>query len=370
MPRRTHNQPVLDRRELNRALLARQSLLERVRRPADEIIEHLVGMQAQLPNNPYVALWSRMSAFDPNELASLIENRRAVRIALMRSTIHLVTAADCLRLRPVVQRAIDRMFSPGSGWSTALDGVDVGELLAEGRRLIDGEPRGHTDLGRLLARRWPSHDPHALAMAIRAAVPCIQVPPRGVWGKAGRPLVTSAESWLGRPLDGDPSVDEVVLRYLRAFGPASAADFRRWSGLSGHTDAFERLRPKLLGLRDESGRELFDLEDAPRPDPDVPAPVRFLPDYDNVMLAHADRSRIVSRAALDRGTIGKPTFTVDGFVAGTWKLHRKKDAAAVTLTSFTKLSGRDRADVLQEAHAMLEFVASDARARSVSEELR
>lgn len=325
-------------------------------------------MQAQLPSNPYIALWSRLNAFDPSELAAMVEGRRAVRIVLMRSTIHLVTAADCVTLRPVVQPAIDRMFSPGSNWSAALDGIEVDELLAEGRRLVDAEPRGHTDLGRLLAKRWPSHDPHALALAIRAGVPLVQVPPRGVWGKAGRPLVTSAEAWLGRPLDSNPSVDEVVVRYIRAFGPAAAADFRRWSGLSGHAAAFERLRPRLVAFRDEAGRELFDLESAPRPGPDVPAPVRFLPEYDNVMLSHADRSRIVSRAALDRGAIGKPTFTVDGFVAGTWTLRRVKNEATMTVAPFGKLSRRDRSAVLEEAREMLDVVASGLRTRRVIEE--
>ena len=349
----------LDRRALNRALLARQLLLEREARSVADVLEHLVGMQAQLPNNPYVALWSRLRDFSPDELSSMIEERRAVRIALMRSTIHLVTADDCLALRPVVQSAIDRMFSPGSTWITALDGVDVDELLAVGRRIIDEQPRGHTELGKLLAQRWPTHDAHALAMAIRAGVPLVQVPPRGVWGKAGRPLVTSAEAWLGRPLGAEARVDDVILRYLGAFGPAGAADFRRWSGLTGRADAFKRLRPELVTFRDANGKELFDLPNAPRPEADVPAPVRFLPEYDNVSLSHADRSRIISREDVERGTIGKPFFLVDGFVAGTWAVQRSTGHATLTVSPFVKLKKVDKAAVMDEAASLVAFLAPD-----------
>jgi hypothetical protein len=181
-------------------LLSRQAL------PAKEAIEHLVGMQAQAPNPPYVGLWTRLEGFHPDQLARLILERRAVRVALMRNTVHLVSARDCLALRPLVQPVIDRGLHANRANREGLEGVDTEELSAAGRALLEEGPRTAKELGVLLRERWPERDPASLARAVRHLVPLVQVPPRGVWGKSGPAAHTTAEAWLGRSLDSDPSL--------------------------------------------------------------------------------------------------------------------------------------------------------------------
>jgi hypothetical protein len=274
---------VLSLRALNRALLSRQMLLRRVALPevgprADrvvETVEHLAGLQAQAPFPPYYGLWSRLAGFRPDDLGELILSRRVVRIALMRGTIHLVSARDCLLLRPLVQPVLDRAMTTTYG--RQLSGVDTGALAAAGRVHVEEKPRTFSELGALLHEQWPDHTPAALAQGVRALVPLVQVPPRAVWGAAGQPAHTSAESWLGRQMDASRSLETLVTRYLAAFGPATVMDMQAWSGLTRLREVVERLRPRLRTFRDEHGAELFDLADAPRPGPDVPA--RTLPGH-------------------------------------------------------------------------------------------
>src|SRR5919202_38429 len=272
---------VLTLRELNRATLERQMLLRRWKLSAAETIEHLVGMQAQAPNPPYVGLWTRLAGFHPNELARLITERHAVRIALMRNTVHLVSACDCLKLRPLLQPILDRGVYANRTHRAGIEGVDIEALIAAGRALLEERPRTAKELGELLKERWPERDAASLARTIRHLVPLVQVPPRGVWGKSGQATHTTVEAWLGRPLDPDPSLEEMVVRYLGAFGPATVKDVQTWSGLTRLGEVTDRLRSHLRAFRDEQGKELFDLPDAPRPDPDTPAPPRFLPQFDN-----------------------------------------------------------------------------------------
>jgi hypothetical protein len=357
---------LLSQRGLNRALLARQLLLRRERRSALDVVEQLVGLQAQEPLDPYIALWTRLDGFDPQELAAALLDRRAVRIALQRSTIHLVTAADALALRPAVQVVHERGLNGSFG--RALEGLDRAELAAAGRALIDERPRTLGEVGKLLAEPRPGRDPLALAMAVRTSVPVVQPPPRGVWGKGARAVHATVEQWLGRPVGPAIAPDDLVLRYLAAFGPASVKDAQVWSGLTRLRDAFERLRPRLLAFRDEHGAELFDLPDAPRPDPDTPAPPRFLPQFDNVLLSHADRSRI---AAPD---IGERIYRqhghwspllVDGLLRATWKLTRERGAAILAIELGDPLSGPERAAVEDEGERLLEFSAPAAKRREL-----
>jgi hypothetical protein len=352
---------VLGMRALNRATLERQMMLRRRTLSAEEAIEHLVGLQAQAPNPPYVGLWTRLEGFHPDQLARLILERRAVRVALMRNTVHLVSARDCLKLRPLVQPVIDRGLYANRANRAGVEGVDVEALSAAGRALLEKRPRTAGELGVLLRERWPESDPASLARAVRHLVPLVQVPPRGVWGMSGQTTHTTAEAWLGRPLDPDPSPEEMVVRYLGAFGPAGVKDAQTWSGLTRLGEVVDRLRPRLSTFRDERGRELFDLPDAPRPDPDTPAPPRFLPEFDNLILSHADRTRVIAddyrKTIASRNGMVPATFLVDGFVRGTWKTQRTRGKATLVIEPFEALSGNDRDALAEEGERLLRFMA-------------
>jgi hypothetical protein len=355
--------PVLTERALNRALLDRQMLLERSSRPVADAVRHLVGLQAQAPWSPYHALWSRLDPFDPHELGAMLTDRRAVRIAIMRSTVHLVTAEDCRFLRPLHAAFLERALLT-STWRTGLDDLDLGAVVAAGRALVEEQPLTFRELGVRLVERWPERDPATLAQAVRALAPLVQLPPRAVWGRTGQVIVTTAEHWLGAPLDESAALDEMVLRYLAAFGPASVMDVQAWSGLTRLKEVTDRLGDRVRRFRNEAGRELLDLPDAPRPEPDTPAPVRFLPDYDNVVLSHADRSRIVDddvRRRVQRVDQVLPgTVLVDGRVAAMWSVDRAKGAAALVVTPLRPLTGTERTAVGDQGAGLLAFTAAEA----------
>jgi hypothetical protein len=352
---------VLGPRELNRATLERQMLLRRRKLSAVEAIERLVGMQAQAPAPPYVGLWTRLEDFHPDELARLILERRAVRIALMRNTVHLVTVRDCLALHPLMQPVFDRTLYATRANRAHLEGVDTEALAAAGRALLEERPRTAKELGELLQEQWPGRDPASLARAIRHLLPLVQVPPRGVWGKSGAATHTTAEAWLGRPLDPASSLEETVLRYLGAFGPATVKDVQTWSGLTRLGEVIERLRPRLLTFRDERGKELFDLPEALRPDPDTPAPPRFLPEFDNLILSHADRIRVIAdeyrKVMASKNGMVPATFLVDGFVRGTWKKERSRGRATLMIEPFEPLAEEDRDALAEEGERLIRFVA-------------
>ncbi len=357
---------LLDRRALNRATLARQLLLERARLPAVAALERLAGMQAQAPHAPYVGLWSRLEDFRAAELAELITGRLAVRAPLMRATLHLVTDRDFLRLRPVLQPVLERSFA-GSPFDIA--GIDRQALLEAGRALLDKRPRTRPELGTALGERWPDRDAASLAQAITYLVPVVQVPPRGVWGSGGAARWTTAETWLDHPAAPGASREDVVLRYLAAFGPATIRDVQTWSGLTRLAEVIDRLRPKLRTFRDERGCELFDLPDAPRPDPVAPAWPRFLPEYDNLLLSHADRSRFIpggERVPLPPGLGARTgTLLVDGFVRATWTIRRRGPCAVLQIEGFDRLH-RHREAIREEGARLLGFAAADAGDHDVS----
>jgi hypothetical protein len=355
---------VLDRRALNRALLERQLLLGRHEVSAFEAVEHLVGLQAQAPDPPYIGLWTRLAGFRSGELSRMIVDRRAVRVALMRNTVHLVTAEDCLKLRPLVQSTIGRNLYTGNAQRAAVKQIDAAELVTAGRAVLEERPLTAKELGGLLRERWPEQDPAALARAIRNLVPLVQVPPRGVWGESGPAAHTTIEAWLGRQLDSNPSRDEMVMRYLGAFGPASVKDAQTWSGLTRLREDFERLRSRLRIFHDQNGTELFDLPDGPRPDPDVPAPVRLVAAFDNLILSHADRSRVIAarhrKALASKNGMVPATFLVDGFVSGTWKVVRDRREATLWISPFERLSKEDREALAEEGERLLTFVTDGA----------
>ena len=349
MTKTTATAPVLGTRALNRATLDRQLLLRRAALSAKDAVGHLLGLQAQNVRPPYYALAARLDGFTPEELSGLMAGREVVRIVTMRSTIHTHTADDCLTLRPLVQAARDRELT---NFRKGLEGVDLDRLAVLARELVESEPRTMKQLREALLVEWPDADPQSLAIAARCKLPLVQVTPRGVWGRSGQVALTTAEHWLGRPAEPAPAPDATVLRYLAAFGPASVRDMQTWAGLTRLRDAFERLRPRLATFRDENGVELFDLPDAPRPDADTPAPPRFLPEFDNLLLSHADRTRVVPREHRGRSWQGNQaycTLLVDGFLAGVWRLEED----ALVVEPFGPLTKAHRDEVLAEGERML-----------------
>ncbi|MFG2006681.1 winged helix DNA-binding domain-containing protein [Spirillospora sp. NPDC048911] len=358
---------VLDRRSLNRALLARQLLLDRHELPALDAIEHLVGMQAQAPTPPYIGLWSRITGFRFDELATLLTERAAVRMVLMRGTLHLVSARDALALRPLTQAVMDRAIRTGGG-GRDLTGIDVPAVEAAGRELLK-EPRTDKEMRALLADRFPGKDPELLNWAARTVIPLVQIPPRGLWGKSGLATHTTLETWLGRSPDPEPSLERMVLRYLAAFGPATVQDAQHWSGLTGLGEVVGRLAPQLVTFTDENGKVLYDLPDAPRPDPGTPAPVRFVPDFDNLTLSHSDRARIVSEEHRKRlftiNGIIRAAVLVDGFVHGMWKHEKKRGVATVRIELFEPASPSDRTAMVEEAQRLLAAAYPEAKSYDV-----
>ncbi|MDQ0958263.1 hypothetical protein QFZ66_002141 [Streptomyces sp. B4I13] len=341
--------PVLDARALNRATLARQLLLSPAELSAKAAVEHLLGLQAQNVKPPYYALAARLEGFAPEQLSGLMADREVVRIVSMRSTIHTHTADDCLTLRPLVQPARERELT---NFRKGLVGVDLDRLAVLARKLVEDEPRTMGQLREALTVEWPDADPASLAVAARCRLPLVQVTPRGLWGRSGQVALTTAEHWLGRPAEQAPAVDAVVLRYLAAFGPASVKDMQTWAGLTRLREAFERLRPQLSVFRDEHGAELFDLPEAPRPDPETPAPPRFLAEFDNLLLSHADRGRVIPPEYWGRSWQGNQaycTLLVDGFLAGVWRLERD----ALVVEPFGRLTGAQKHDVLAEGERVL-----------------
>jgi hypothetical protein len=358
---------VLSNRALNRALLARQWLLRRVERRVPAALKHLVGLQAQSTSPPYVALWSRLARFAPEELSRLLTSRRAVRLALLRSTIHLVTARDCLALRPVLQPALERGLA-ASPFGRRLARIDRDALVAAGRALLEDGPLTTAELGAALAKRWRGVDAEAIGNGLRTFLALVQVPPRGVWGQGGAPRCTTAEAWLGRPLARATEPDALALRYLAAFGPATPADFQAWSGLPGAVEIVARVRPRLRVFVDERGRALYDVARGPLPEPDTPAPPRFLPEYDNAFLSHADRARIVVAEDLPRMRAGNgflAPFLVDGFVRGTWRIARAGDTATLVLRPTRRLAAAERVALEAEGERLLAFMAAGARSHDV-----
>jgi hypothetical protein len=358
---------MLTRRDLNRALLARQLLLERSPLGPLEAIEHLMGLPAQAPNPPYLGLWTRLRRFQIEDLSALLTSRAAVRTALMRATPHLVSARDATDIRPLLQAVQDRHLGPLG--RERLRGADPGRVAAAGRALVEERPRTIKEFGAELSARWPDAEPAALGAAVRAGVPLVQVPPHGLWGAVGQPAYTSAEHWLGAGGGPGTTLDDLVLRYLAAFGPATVQDVQAWSGLSGLREVTDRLGDRLVAYRDEDGAELLDLPDAPLPHLDTPAPVRYVADFDAIVVSHDDTRRIMDDRDR-RDVFGVPgvipgTVLVDGFVRAIWKITRRKGAATLVVRPLFQIPTRDVHDLTEEGERLLAFAAPDAVHRDV-----
>ncbi|MFF8807293.1 winged helix DNA-binding domain-containing protein [Streptomyces omiyaensis] len=361
---------VLDARALGRAALARQFLLDRTDAPAHDVVAHLCGLQAQEPQEPFTGLWSRIRDFRPGALDELLTGRRVVRTHLMRRTVHLVTAEDALAWRARHGTMLQgRVLTT---YRAELAGVDPEELAAAGRAVMaDGAPRTMAELVEAVADRWPGPPRRALGeLLVAGVIPMVQLPPRGLWGARAGVRNQTLAAWLGRevpPLpedDTDPVGRTLVRRYLAAHGPASSADLRAWCGLTGLPAAVKAVRDELVSFRDERGRELLDLPDAPRPDPGTPAPVRFLPAFDNAILGYQDRSRIIDDAHRGLSVAGERVVLVDGRVSATWTLRE----SVLAVTPLRPLTRAERADVTGEGAALASFLTDRASDRVRVEE--
>jgi Winged helix DNA-binding domain len=361
---------VLSARALNRTLLQRQHLLERTSLTPLEMTEHLLGLQAQEPLPPYLSLWSRLRDFDPERLSQALEDRAAVRLLLMRGTIHLVTPADAVNLRSFVQPMLDKMTRTSQTSRPAAD-VPRELLAAAARAAFDGGPLPVRRLGELLAKEFPDVPPTALASTAREMLPLVQVPPRGRWGRSGGVVYELLDTWLGKvphapglreptpPTDDPADPAEVVRRYLRAFGPATPADLTTWSGLTGMRPVFVAMKDELRSYRSADGRELFDLVDLPIADGDAEAPLRLLGRYDNVWLSHDRRDRVTpdpdkrKRWMGVNGGVGCTVF-VDGALEGLW---RQTASGRVELELFRKLNRTEQQQLDDEVAALEAFLA-------------
>lgn len=339
---------VLTQRELNRALLARQLLLERSHLSIPRALERMAGIQDQYAPNAYIRLWSCLEGFRRDDLTRALERRSVVQATLMRSTIHVVSKRDYWPLAVGI-RAAQRDWwlrvqrpKPSERELEVLAGR-LSELMADG-------PRRQGELVEAGGRRWGMVGPW---------LDLVRVPPSGTWEQRRAHLFQTAERWVG-PEDVEPeeALTHVVRRYLGGFGPARAADIAKWSGVKARdlAPALERL--ELRRFRDEEGGELLDLPRAPLPDPETPAPVRFLPTWDAVLLVHARRTGVLPERyrplVFDDGNPPSvPTFLVDGEVAGTWKF----DGARVRVSPFGRLGASARCEVDEEADRLAAFHA-------------
>jgi len=312
---------VLTDRALNRTLWLRQHLAEPAVADPVDMVRHLVGLQAQEGRSPYLSLRARIRGFEPMALSEAIADRRLARFLTLRGTVHVLTPDDAVMLRPWVQPALGRI-SRSNNLSRPARDIGDDELEAAVRKILAGGPRPVAELGRLLAEAFPGIPEGALRNAARERVPLVQLPPRGLWKQAGGVVYDLVDRWLDQPL-AEPDPGALVRRYLRAFGPATSADMTKWSSVTGLGRVFAEMADELVMHEAEDGRLLHDLPDAPLADADLDLPVRLLGPYDNLWLAHANRSRITGPTALKQwmgsnGASGGTVF-VDGFLAGTWR---------------------------------------------------
>lgn len=308
-------------RQLNRTLLHRQGLLERTTATVPEMVRHLVGLQAQDPLPPYLSLHARLADLDPYDVTRGLERRSLVRILTMRGTIHLLTPEDALALSAWTRPVHDREGSRSVNVRPAahLDRADFAAAVAE---VLEDGPLPLKRLGETLAVPFPEVAPTALVARARVATSLVQVPPRGAWKQSGGVVYQLVDRWLGgAPVQ--PDAQQIVRRYLRAFGPATPADVTTWSGVTGLA-AVLRAMGDLVVLEDSEGRRLYDVPDSELVDADAPAPVRLLGAYDNLWLSHAGRDRVTDPGKRrhwmgPNGGVGNTLF-VDGMLEGLWRL--------------------------------------------------
>ncbi|MFE2936277.1 winged helix DNA-binding domain-containing protein [Streptomyces sp. NPDC059278] len=352
---------ILTQRDLNRATLARQHLLQREDCTALDAVSHLAGLQAQAPQKPFTGLWSRIKAFTPADLDDLVTGRQVVRTHLMRRTVHLVTATDALAWRARHDAMLRQRVL--ATYRSELAGIDLDELSTAGRAVMaDDRPRAMGELVDALRDRWPTPPRRVLGeLLVAALIPMAQLPPRGLWKETAGVHNLPLSTWLHQPIrplpadPDDPIGQRLVLRYLAAYGPATTADIRMWSGLAGLPTAVKVLRGDLITFRDERGRLLLDIPGAPRPHPDTPAPIRFLPAFDNATLGYQDRSRIIDDLHLGLSVAGQRAVLIDGRVAATWTTGDRR----LTISPLRGLTRSEEQELEAEGQKLATFMDQD-----------
>lgn len=358
----------LTNRQLNRATLARQMLLERSDTGIADAVGFLGGLQAQQSNDPYIALWSRLKGFTQEQLTALIVERTLARATTMRGTLHLHTADDLIGVRALVGDFLKGMWN--SNFRKRFGSEDEKKVLRAGVKLLDAKaPMTAGALGKALREKFPTAEAQSLAVLLQVSETLVQVPPTRLWGNGSAPLLTRLENWLPPPYQRPLSRIDLVRRYLRAFGPASVNDMQIWCRLTKLGAEFENLKDELVTFVGEDGRTLYDYADAPRPDADTPAPVRFLPLYDNVYLGYDNRRRMLAEGDAKRDNLllaqFKPAVLVDGIISAAWSVETRKGAARLVVEPYRKLRKADLRDLEREGLAFLTFMAPDAGGRDV-----
>jgi hypothetical protein len=356
---------ILTLRHLNRATLARQMLLARGRTSILGATQQLLALQAQVARPPFVALWSRVEGLEREDVVKALLDKRLVRGTSLRGTLHVMTASDFVRFRETLQVALDRNLKI---LGVRINGVELDPVLTLAAKFFR-EPRTFDAFRDQLAEKFPKDDIRAMAYAARLQVPLLQVPTSATWGFPTQADFMTADAWLGKPKKGSAAnAEEFVLRYLAAYGPATAADAQAWSGLPALKPTFEALRARLVTFRGERGGELFDLPDAPRPPVDAPAPVRLLPEWDSVIVTRTDARLLPPQhrsAVFQPGLRTLPTVLVDGTVAGIWKIERRRAAASLIVSLFASQPTKARREIAGEAEALLAFAEPDATTRQI-----
>jgi hypothetical protein len=350
----------LNERELGRATLARQGLLERSASTPTAMIEQVLGLQAQEPKPPFIGLWSRIEGFQADDLLAALREGDIVRATLMRATLHLWSAEDYRTLRRALQPALDDAMA---GILKARgEGVVVADTLAAARKLLArGNKMTFNEIRDALREQFPDVDHRALGYVTRTGLPLAMVPTDDQWG-----YPRDSQFRMVAKVEKGAATGELVRRYLAAFGPATPQDMQAWSGLKGLKSVFAEMEDELEVL--DGG--LCDLPGAPRPDADTPAPVRFLPAFDNMLLAHKDRTRVIDEEhrpkVVTKNLRIHPVFLVDGRVAGMWQVKATKKKATLTLEPFIKLTKKVQKELAEEGEMLMGFAEPEVASLEVS----
>jgi hypothetical protein len=355
----------LSLRQLNRTLLARQFLLERQTLACAKTIAALLALQSQIPNPPYIGLWTRMRGFEKQQLTALLKSRVVVRAPWIRSTLHLVTAEDHQAYQAVIQPALARGLR--SFFGARAQGLDIERLIAIAQPYLESETPAIGALRDKLQEHEPQKDKQAMAYAVRSYLPLVQVPPSGSWGVGTRARYTTAERWLGAPSPSD--LGSLFRRYLAAFGPADVMDFQTWTGMTRLKSALKPTLDTLACYRDAQSRILYDLPGKLLVEEEARAPIRFLPEYDNILIAHRDRGRILPEAYRKKVFVSAGrvlgAVIIDGFVGAIWKVEHTKQCAILRVTLFEKQRDEVLVAIEAEGLALARFIDEDAASHRV-----